>query len=897
MTHARQTQRSLMAAAAAVLVVLLLPAVAAAAGTETPKPTHRMMVLVIQLGTILFAAKLGSVLFRRLRMPGPLGELVAGMLIGPFCLGGLAFYGFNSGLFPANGALGVSPELYGLCAIAAVVLMFNIGLETDLGMLLRYSAAGGLAGAGGVVASFFLGAGAVVVMSPMLFGRQLGLMAPECLFMGIITTATSVGITARILSERGRLNSPEGVTILSAAVIDDVVGVILLTVALGVVSASRAGTGQVDWQHIGIVAAKAVGVWVAATVLGLAASRRISWVLKAFGEKTSIAVMALGLALILAGLFEEAGLAMIIGAYVMGLSLSKTDISQAIREKLHPIYLLFVPVFFCVSGMRIDLSVLRSPSVLTFGLVYAFVALAAKVLGCGLPAMLANFNFRGAMRIGFGMAPRCEVALIIAGTALTAGVMGDELFAGVILMVLINTIVAPPVLTALFRKGEGTRKPVDVADKASAEVVFDFPSPETAEFLASKLATAFEAEGFFAYILHRDPTICQLRSDRTIIDLNCDGPKIIFRCKEQDVPLVNTAVYEAVAAVEQAVRGLKQPLDTGALAGRMQSVAPAAKAAPSLAAYLKLELIEPASKARTKADVIDELLAMLCKAGLVADREQARADILAREESMTTGLQHGVAIPHARTDAVKSIVCAVGLSRRGVDFNAIDGEPSRIFLLTLSPKSRATPHMRFMSKVGQLLDDARRPHLLAARTRLDIYGLLCGGPIPESPPPGSARAQGKFRLSDYVRPEMLSVDLKGETAVEVIDELLALAAAGGRIGDLTAARAAVLAREEQMPTGLEEGVAIPHGRTDAVDRLVCAAGIHREGVWFGAADSGPAHVIVVALTPRNDGQPYLQFLAAMMSALHGDGRAKVLAAETAEAFFEALTGETADPRP
>ena len=161
---------------------------------------------------------------------------------------------------------------------------------------------------------------------------------------------------------------------------------------------------------------------------------------------------------------------------------------------------------------------------------------------------------------------------------------------------------------------------------------------------------------------------------------------------------------------------------------------------PSLAAYLKLELIEPALRATSKPAVIEELLDMLCRARLVSDRDMALRDVLAREESMSTGLQHGVAIPHARTDAVNRIVCVVGVHRKGIDFGSIDGEPARIFVLTLSPRSRATPHMRFMSLVGRLLDEARRPHILAARTRLDIYGLLCGAPVPDAIPQSVAES-------------------------------------------------------------------------------------------------------------------------------------------------------------
>jgi Kef-type K+ transport system membrane component KefB len=236
----------------ATTVLCALSAVAAAAerGALRAGMTRRVMLFVIQLGAILFAAKLGNTLFKRMRLPGPLGELVVGMAIGPFALGRIGLPGFPAGLFPLHPGSAVSPELYGLGALAAIVLLFTVGLETELRLLLRHAVAGGLASLGGIVLSFLLGAAAAWMFAGSLFGGPVGFLAPPCLFMGLITTATSVGITARILSERKKLDSPEGVTILSAAVIDDVLGIVLLAVVMGVVAASRA-TGRVDWAQVG----------------------------------------------------------------------------------------------------------------------------------------------------------------------------------------------------------------------------------------------------------------------------------------------------------------------------------------------------------------------------------------------------------------------------------------------------------------------------------------------------------------------------------------------------------------------------------------------------------------------------------------------------------------------
>ena len=882
-----------------VLMLCLLPATALASG---PAPasgatmTHRMMMLVIQLGLILFAAKLGNILFEKIRLPGALGELAAGMLLGPYALGRLGFYGFSDGLFPfpSEGGMAISPELYGLSAVAAVVLLFNIGLKTDLKLLLRYSLAGGLVGLGGMLASFFMGAATVQLFSGMLFGRSVSLFAPPCLFLGTVMTATSVGITARILSDRGKLDSPEGVTILSAAVIDDVLGIILLAVVMSVVTVTKATAG-VDWGHVGIVGAKAVGVWLTATVLGLVASRKISFLLKWFGERTSIAVMALGLALILAGFFEEAGLAMIIGAYVMGLSLSKADISHVVREKLTGVYALLVPVFFCTTGMQINLGVLTSPPVLVFGLAYAVVALVAKLVGCGVPALLANFNLRGAARIGFGMAPRCEVALIIAGVGLAANVLGDRILAAVIIMVVVNTVVAPPVLVWLFRSpARGTRSRV-AGKETGTRLSFEFPSIEMTEFFVTKLAGVFESEGFFVHQISRRRHLHQLRKDRTVIDFQNDGTTLTFACHPGDLPLVNAAMYEALAALEQAVRGLKKPLDATPIRTGLLDEGPLGPQMYSLKDQLTPGLVEPKLRGTTKGEIIDELLEILFRNGLVSDRPAAREAVFEREEAMSTGLQYGVAIPHGKTDAVSRLVCAIGIRKEGVDFDAMDGRPSQIFILTLSPRSKPAPHVQFMSAVSQILNPAGRERVLACASAREVFEAFTtpvgAAPAPRAARRAPARAPTSFRLSDYVRPPQVRANLAGVTKEQIIRELLGMLDAAGALRDADKAAEVVLQREAQMSTGMEDGVAVPHGRTDAVAALVCAVGVKREGIDFGSADGKPTRIFVLVLTPEGGADPYLQFVASVMGVLDEAGRRRALSAENDRELFTALTQE------
>ena len=872
--------------------VFAAPVFASAGAGGAGGMTHRMMLLVIQLGVILLVARLGSMLLERMKMPGVLGELLAGMLIGPYLLGAVPLPGFPQGLFPVGHGFAVSAELYGLCSVAAVVLLFMVGLETDTRLLKRYWVAGCMVGVGGVVVSFLAGAATGAIFSARLYGERLDLLAPPCVLLGIVATATSVGITARILSEKRKLASPEGVTILAAAVMDDVLGMILLAVGLSMIAA-REASGEIDWAHIGIIAAKAVGIWLAATVAGLLASRRLSVLLKLFRDRSSIAIMALGLALILAGLFEEAGLAMIIGAYIMGLSLSRTDLTYVIREKLDPIYAFLVPVFFTVMGMLVDLRLLLSVDVVVFGLIYTAMVGVAKVAGSGLPALLYRFNTRGALRIGCGMLPRGEVTLIIAGIGLATGVLKPEVFGAVVFMLIATTLAAPPVLAKLF---SGSDSGLRDAEPAGADEIisFSFPSAEAADLLLGKLVRAFESEGFFVHLIDRNNRVYQLRKDKVAIGLRLGGQDISFECDRRQKPFINTAMYEVLAELEHTVAELKKPVDREKIGRHLQDSAGTGQLGGALAQSLSTKTLIPDLEGATKVEVIDELLAAIARTGGIRDVDAARAAVLAREETMSTGMQYGIAIPHGRTDEVTRLVCAVGIKHGGVDFTSIDGQPCRIIVLTLAPVSKAAPHMQFMSMIGQVLNERGRTTLLACRTADEMYSVLIGVA------PGRSKATvrrlramlGKRRkhsaLANYLRPDLVNPDLKGTTKIEVIDELLGMLAAADLVGDTEAIKADVLAREEEMPTVVGHGVAIPHARTDHVEGLVCAVGVHHEGVDFNGPKSEKTRIVVLTLSPRTGSAPHIQFMAMVSRALDESGRRRVLAAGTRAQLWDAL---------
>lgn len=686
--------------------------------------------LVMQIGVLLFAVKVGGKLASLLRVPVVLGELMIGILIGPYALGALPlpFLGLPHGLFGfvPGSTLPVSPELYGISTIASILLLFISGLETDLALFLRYSAVGGLIGIGGVVVAFVAGD----LVGILLFGGSF--MTPANLFFGIMSTATSVGITARILSERRKMDSPEGVTILAAAVFDDVIGIILLAVVMGIAALGQARGESLQWGRIGLIALKAFGIWLGFTAVGLLLSKRIAFFLKKFKQASAFSILALGMALFLAGVFEKEGLAMIIGAYVLGLALSKSDISHIITEKLHVLYEFFVPVFFAVMGMMVDVSQFLKPAVLAGGLLFTLVGVASKLLGCGLPALLAGFNSRGALRVGIGMVPRGEVALIIAGIGLSTGILNPASFGMAIMMTLVTTLVAPFGLNAALKlPGSGTRKQQDQAEAETVE--YSFPSDDVAVLVTDTISHQLQSEGFYVKTMDIGESIARVRKDDTSFSMKLDGTKLEFQGSADDMPIVQTVVFEAVAALNTSFGRMKNDFDPASLQ-KFQTKASAASeksgSAHPARAVVQKSIISPFCvsldlKGDTKEAVIKELLQLLKENRRISDIDTAFTEIMEREASMSTGMQDGVAIPHAKSDTVDHLVAAVGLKPDGMDFASLDGQPTSIIILSLSSRKNPESHLQFLAAIGSVLHDPdKRQQVLTAKNAGELVSIL-----------------------------------------------------------------------------------------------------------------------------------------------------------------------------
>jgi Kef-type K+ transport system membrane component KefB len=411
--------------------------------------------LVLQLAVILSAAKFGGEISERyFKTPAVVGELAAGIMIGPFALGGMdipwlgpLFEQAGRGVVEAEGfVIPVSESLWSMAQVGAIILLFNAGLETNLRQFLRYAGSASLVAIGGAALPFALGAAATVA-----FGFADSFTDPTALFIGAIFMATSIGISVRILADLRRLDTAEGVTILAAAVLDDVLGILVLTIVVGI-----AVEGEFSVASIGLVTLKTLGFWVALTGIGILLSKRISNLLDKFQVSGGALALAVALAFFSASLAETFGLAMIIGAFSIGLALSGTELSHRLDEPLRGVVAVFIPIFFVVMGTLVDVTALGG--VWMFGIAFTAVAVLAKIVGSAVPALLTGFNRLGALRIGAGMLPRGEVTLIMVGIGISNGIIERDLFGISVIMIIVSTVLAPLILSRSFKTGaSGTR--------------------------------------------------------------------------------------------------------------------------------------------------------------------------------------------------------------------------------------------------------------------------------------------------------------------------------------------------------------------------------------------------------------------------------------------------------
>ena len=398
----------------------------------------------LALASIFIVGKIVSSLFVKYKQPEVLGELIAGVLLGIL------------GLIPLYCELGYD-FFHLLSEVGVAILLFEIGLETDLDDLINVGLPSLIVGIIGVVAPFGLGYFTVYTLADLnfvSFGSETAQFL-TALTIGATLTATSVGITARVLSELGKLKSTEAKVVLGAAVIDDVLGLIILAVISGIISTSSiSGTSDISISstEILIISAKAFGFLILAILLGNLFTKKLFIFIYNLKARGSLLLGALAYTFIFAYLAQFAGLAPIIGAFAAGLLLAKTNQKDLIEDRLKPVADVFIPIFFIMVGSAVDITafnpfIKENIAVIILALVLFVVAIIGKVIS-GIGAYKLNVN---KLVIGIGMIPRGEVGLIFASMGLVSGVLTKSEYSALTIMVMLTTFIAPPLLYKFFR--------------------------------------------------------------------------------------------------------------------------------------------------------------------------------------------------------------------------------------------------------------------------------------------------------------------------------------------------------------------------------------------------------------------------------------------------------------
>jgi Kef-type K+ transport system membrane component KefB len=395
--------------------------------------------LLAALALVIVAAKLGGILSNSLRQPVVLGELLMGLILGPTFLNVFGLDYFHQAH--------VTEALHEFGELGVIFLMFAAGLEVHFSDFVKMGRPAIWVGVLGVIAPITMGA-----LTVLAFGHDL----PSALFVGIVLAATSVSISAQTLMELGQLRSREGLTLLGAAVVDDVLAIAVLSVFVALALEGTTNLLGLAWILIRIViflvGAFLVGTWLL--------PRTARWV-----EDHNLPISEPVVSLVVASILIFAwasevvgGVAAITGAFIVGVALSTSSVKDTIERGTHTLaYAFFIPIFMVSIGLMADLRSLGSGSGLWLALAVSVIAIVSKFVGAGLGAKLGRLAWPEAIRVGVGMISRGEVGLIVAGVGLNAGLLDATGFASMVLMVLVTTLATPPLLRLAFQRKDAHR--------------------------------------------------------------------------------------------------------------------------------------------------------------------------------------------------------------------------------------------------------------------------------------------------------------------------------------------------------------------------------------------------------------------------------------------------------
>jgi len=393
---------------------------------------HEAAAILLALFVIFVAAQVGAEIAQRLKLPGVVGEIVAGCVIGPSALGWIKVEDIATGT-----------PLDVLAEIGVVLLLFAVGLETRLDDLKKVGRTAFLVGVLGVIVPFVLG---------VLWAHGNGFVWTKSLFVAAAFVATSAGITARVLQELNALQRIESRVILGAAVIDDILAMLLLGVVTSLQGGGGVQLGSLVFVLLQAVAFVAIIGWVGTSVM----RRQGHWIERPVNPLSALSI-TLAICLGLAFLSTEFGLAAIIGAFLAGMIASETRNREQLEHQTRPLLAFLTPFFFVITGAKIDVHVFADASALWMLLVVTVIAVVAKLVGGFLGAL--SLGRRGATIVGVGMVPRGEVGVVIASLGLVGGVFSDRTYAVIVAMSLLTSVITPPVLAVLMKRDASRPEP------------------------------------------------------------------------------------------------------------------------------------------------------------------------------------------------------------------------------------------------------------------------------------------------------------------------------------------------------------------------------------------------------------------------------------------------------
>ncbi|HEX5976603.1 MAG TPA: cation:proton antiporter [Nitrososphaeraceae archaeon] len=401
---------------------------------EVAESSLSLIHIVISLAVLLFSAKLLAELFHRIKMPVVLGELLAGIIVGPFALGGLP-------IFNGEPLVILDETVKHIGEIAAIVILFIAGLEITPREFLKGGAASFTVGSLGVIVPFFVG---------FYVFLTFGLEAIESMLVATALTATSIAITIQVLTELGKMQTKEARLILGAAIVDDILAIAALSVVTTMVQTGDTSPAIMD---ITFLILKILGLFAVLLIGSVLLVPRILHIERLWRSEGSMEGVTTAAFFGAAGLAAFVGLSPIVGSFSVGMAVASTKVIKKVEDYVSKLGIIFAPLFFAIIGAQVDLRGVNIEVLYLSGIIIA-IAVVTKLVGCGLPALIFLKNKGRAMKVGIGMVSRGEVGLIVAGVGVSSGALSADIYTTVIIMVALTTIITPIWLKIAYQKEE-----------------------------------------------------------------------------------------------------------------------------------------------------------------------------------------------------------------------------------------------------------------------------------------------------------------------------------------------------------------------------------------------------------------------------------------------------------